>query len=148
LEKYAEALDLARFIRLQPRSAEAYVNMGSACWNLGRYAEAASFAEKALRLDPSLKEAKFNMAYALLLVGRAGEAKALLEGLSKEQPDYLAAQFLLCVAYACLQERAQAEGIFRKLQALPVGDYIGESFIEITKLFICLRTDDARRTLE
>jgi tetratricopeptide (TPR) repeat protein len=150
LGKHAEALDLwRRFLRLQPRSAEAYVNMGTACWNLERYAEAAAFAEKALRLDPCMKEAKFNMAYALLLVGRAGEAKTLLEGLLKEQPDYLAAQFLLCVAYACLQERAQAEGIFRKLKALPVGEYIGESFIEITKRFLSVsRTDDARRTLE
>jgi tetratricopeptide (TPR) repeat protein len=73
LGKHAEALDLwRRFIRLQPRSAEAYVNIGSACWNLGRYAEATSFAEKALLLDPLLKEAKFNLAISLLLMGRGG----------------------------------------------------------------------------
>jgi glycosyltransferase involved in cell wall biosynthesis len=150
LGEHSEALDLwRRLLRLQPRSAEAYLNMGTAYWNLGKYAEAVSVAEKALRLDPSLKEAKFNMAYSLLLGGRDREAKTLLEELLKEQPDYLAAQFLLCVAYACLKERVQAEGIFRKLQALPVGEYIGESFLEITKRFLsACRIDNARRTLE
>ena len=149
LGKHSEALDFwRRFLRLQPRSAEAYLNMGTAYWNLGRYAEALSVAEKALRLDPSLKEAKFNMAYSLLLVGRGGEAKTLLERLLKEQPDYLAAEFLLCVTHACLKERVQAEGIFRKLQALPVGEYIGESFLEVTKRFLSAsRIDYARRTL-
>ena len=73
--------------------------MGTACWNLERYAEAASFAEKALRLDPLLKEAKFNLAISLLLMGRGGEGKSLLERLIDEQPDYTAAQFMLCVAH-------------------------------------------------
>lgn len=147
---HSEALDLwRRFIKLQPRSAEAYLNMGTACWNLGRYAEAGSFAEKALRLDSALKEAKFNLAYALLLAGRGGEAKAALEGLLQAQPDYLAAQFLLCVAYACLQETAPAESIFGKLRVLPIGEYIGESFLDITKRFLsAARLDYARCTLE
>ena len=73
---YSEALDLwRRFVGLQPRSAEAYLNMGTACWNLGRYAEACSFAEKALRLDPSIKEAKFNLGVFTVAggKGRGGE---------------------------------------------------------------------------
>jgi tetratricopeptide (TPR) repeat protein len=147
---HTEALDLwKRFVALLPRSAEAYLNMGTACWNLGRYAEAFSFAEKALRLDPLLKEAKFNLAYSLLLMGRGAEAKKALEEVLKAQPDYLAAQFLSCVAYACLQETAQAESIFRDLKALAIGEYIGESFLDIAKRFLsadCL--DYARCTLE
>jgi len=149
LGKHSEALDLwRRFIRLQPRSAEAYVNMGTACWDLERYAEAASFAEKALRLDPLLKEAKFNLAISLLLMGRGGEGKSLLERLVEEQPDYTAAQFMLCVAHICMQEIVQAENLFRKLRSLPIGDYIGESFLDISKRFISAsRIDDARRIL-
>jgi len=145
LGKHSEALDLwRRFIRLQPRSAEAYVNMGTACWDLERYAEAASFAEKALRLDPLLKEAKFNLAISLLLMGREGEGKSLLERLIDEQPDYTAAQFMLCVVHICMQERVQAENLFRKLRSLPIGDYIGESFLDISKRFISAsRIDDA-----
>jgi tetratricopeptide (TPR) repeat protein len=149
LGKHAEALDLwRRFIRLQPHAAEAYVNIGSACWNLARYAEAVSFAEKALLLDPLLKEAKFNLAISLLLLGRGGEGKAFLERLLGEQPDYTAAQFMLCVAHICMQERPQAEIFFRKLRSLPIGDYIGESFLDISKRFLSAsRTDDARLIL-
>jgi len=150
LGKHSEALDLwRRFLRLQPRSAEAHVNIGSACWNLGRYAEAASSAEMALHLDLSLKEAKFNLAIALLMMGRGGETKSVLQRLLEKQPDYTAAQFMLCVAYACMQEKAQAEGLFRQLRKLPIGDYIGEAFLDISKRFLSAsRTDDARRTLE
>ena len=150
LGKHSEALDLwRRFLRLQPRSAEAYLNMGTACWNLEKYAEAASFAEKALLLDPLLKEAKFNLAISLLLIGRGGEGKSLLERLIDEQPDYTAAQFMLCVAHICMQERPQAEIIFRKLRSLPIGDYIGESFLDISKrLLSASRTDDTRLILD
>ena len=150
LGKHSEALDLwRRFLRLQPRSAEAHVNIGSACWNLGRYAEAASSAEMALHLDLSLKEAKFNLAIALLMMGRGGETKSVLQRLLEKQPDYTAAQFMLCVAYACMQEKAQAEGLFRQLRKLPIGDYIGEAFLDISKRFLSAsRTDYALLTLE
>lgn len=147
---HSEALDLwRRFVRQQPSSAEAYLNMGTACWNLRRFGEAVLFAQKALRLDSSLKEAKFNMAFSLLLLGRGGEAKMLLEELFREQPDYLAAQFLLCVAYICQQEMAQAEKVFENLRSLPIGDYIGGSFLDVAKqLLSASRRDYARRTLE
>jgi len=46
--------------------------MGTACWNLGRYAEAVAFAEKALRLDRALKEANFNKSVGLLMMGGQG----------------------------------------------------------------------------
>lgn len=138
-----------RFLKLQPRSAEAYLNMGAVCLDEGRLAEAAEFAQTAFCLDPTLKEAQFNLAYSMLLMGRAGEAQTLLEGLSREQPDYLAGQFLLCVAYACQQETARAEAIFKKIKALPIGDYVGEAFLDMAKrLRVAFRWDDARRTLE
>jgi tetratricopeptide (TPR) repeat protein len=147
---HAEALDIwRRFVKLQPRSAEAHLNMGAAYCNLAKYEEAVSFSEIALRLEPSLKEAAFNIAFSMLLMERAGEAKTTLEKLLGEQPDYLAAQFLLCVANVCLQETAPAEVIFRKLRTLPIGDYIGESFLEISRRFFSAsRSAYARRTLE
>ena len=150
LGNHAEALDLwRRFIKLQPHSAEAYLNMGAAYCNLAMYAEAVSFSEIALRLEPSLKEAAFNMAFSMLLMERAEEAKTALERLLGEQPDYIAAQFLLCVANACLQETEEAEVILGRLRSLPVGDYIGESFLEIARRFLSAsRSDYARRTLE
>ena len=73
LGRHEEALNLWKeLLKLQPQSAEAHLNIGTACWNLARYAEAADFADKALQLDPTLKEARFNRAIALLLAGQGG----------------------------------------------------------------------------
>ena len=147
---HAEALEQWRkFARLEPNSAEAYLNMGSACWNLGRHAEAEENARFALALDPALKEAKFNLSLALLMAGKAGEVPALLEALLRECPDYPAAQFILCVAQICLGENAPAQRLFGALRALPFGEFIGESFLDIAERFLSAsRRDYARRTLE
>jgi predicted Zn-dependent protease len=116
---------------------------------MGRFSEAACNARKALELDPNLKEAKFNLAFALLMLGQAGDARKVLEESVNEHPDYAAAQFLLCVAYACQQERSSAENLFNQIRALPIGDYIGESFLDIARQFLNASRDDyARRTLE
>ena len=150
LGNHAEALDVwSRFIESRPESAEAFLNMGAACWSLGRYPEAVTFSEKALRLDPSLREAKFNLAYSLLLMGRAEDSRRALEAILELHSDYLPAQFVLCVAYACIGETRAAEGIFRKLRALPVGMYIGESFLDGAKRFLSASCRKyARDTLE
>jgi len=56
---------------------------------------------------------------------------------------------VLCVAYACIGETRAAEGIFRKLRALPVGMYIGESFLDGAKRFLSASCRKyARDTLE
>jgi tetratricopeptide (TPR) repeat protein len=148
--KHTESLDLwRRFIKRHPRSAEAYLNMGGVCSSMGRHAEAAANAQKALELDPKLKEARFNLALALLMRGKSEQVQTLLEAILQDHPDDTAAQFLLCVAYACRQEKAQAESLFKKLRALPIGDYIGESFLDIARRFLeASRRDYARHTLE
>jgi glycosyltransferase involved in cell wall biosynthesis len=146
LGQYDEALDIwKRFVKLKPRSAEAYVNMAAACWSLARYSDAIAFSGKALRLEPSLKEATFNMGFSMLMLGRAGEAKTALKRLLEKHPDYVAAQFLLCIAHACLGELTLAEGIYKKLQALPIGEFIGESFLEISKRFQAASRSDYMR---
>jgi tetratricopeptide (TPR) repeat protein len=148
--KHAESLDLwRRFIKWHPRSAEAYLNMGAVCSSMGRHEEAAAIAQKALDLDPKLKEARFNLAFALLMRGEAEKAQTLLKNLFRDYLDDPATQFLLCVAYACRQEIAPAESLFKKLTTLPIGDYIGESFLDIAKRFLeASRRDYARHTLE
>lgn len=146
----AESLDLwRRFLQRHPRSAEACLNIGAVCANLGRFSEAACNARKALELDPKLKEARFNLAFALLMLGQAEDARKILERSVNEHPDYTAAQFLLCVAYVCKQQRAPAENLFKQIRVLPIGDYIGESFLDIARQFLkASRKDYARRTLE
>jgi tetratricopeptide (TPR) repeat protein len=150
LGRHGEALSLWKeFLKLQPQSAEAHLNIGSACWNLARYAEAADFAQKALRLDPTLKEANFNRAIALLLVGRAEETKSILQEIVAQHPEYPAAQFMLCVAHACLEEQPQIENALNTLIPLAMGEYIGESFLDIARRFLSASLADyARLTLE
>jgi tetratricopeptide (TPR) repeat protein len=147
---HSEAMELwRRFIKLQPQSAEAYLNIGTACWSLGNYEEAAVNAQEALGLDPSLKEARFNLAFAVLMAGRAEEAQEHLEELLRRHPDYPAAQFLLCVIYACLKDKVQAEGLFNKLRTLPIAEFLGESFLDIAKRFLSASLNNyAHRTLE
>jgi tetratricopeptide (TPR) repeat protein len=150
LGRHEEALRLWKeLLKRQPQSAEAHLNIGSACWNLARYAEAADFAGKALRLDPTLKEAKFNRAIALLLAGRAEETKSILQEVVAQHPEYPAAQFLLCVAHACLGEQSQTSSALNALKSLAMGEYVGESFIDIARrLLSASRGDYARLTLE
>jgi glycosyltransferase involved in cell wall biosynthesis len=150
LGRHEEALNLWKeLLKLQPQSAEAHLNIGTAYWNLARYAEAADFADKALRLDPTLKEARFNRAIALLLSGRAEETKSILQEVVAQYPEYPAAQFLLCVAHACLEEQSQIGNALNTLIPLAMGEYIGESFLDIARRFLSASLADyARLTLE
>jgi tetratricopeptide (TPR) repeat protein len=123
--------------------------MGTACWNLERYSEAVSFADKALRLDPTLKEAQFNRAISLLILGRAEEAKSILQKLLQQHPDYPAAQFMLCVVYASAGERQHVESSLEKIRVTPLGPYLGESFLDVAKrLYAASQIECAMRTLE
>jgi tetratricopeptide (TPR) repeat protein len=136
LGKHNDALSLWKeFIKTQPRSAEAYVNMAASCWNLGSYAEAASHAEKALRIHPAMKEARFNRAVALLMLGQAAASRSMLQAVIKQEPNYPAAQFMLCIAHACLGEKAEAQRICHALTEMPMGEYLHVSFLEIAQKF-------------
>jgi glycosyltransferase involved in cell wall biosynthesis len=147
MERFSEALKLwKKFVRRRPALTEAYVNMGSCCWSLGRYDEAADWAEHALKMNSSLKEARFNLAYALLLKGEGVQALAILECLVLDRPDYPAARFLLCVARLCAGDGPGGEADWRVLQTSPFGPYLGEAFREVEKRMVgagC--TDTARR---
>jgi tetratricopeptide (TPR) repeat protein len=150
LGRHEEALNLWKeLLKRQPQSAEAHLNIGTACWNLAHYAEAADFADKALRLDPTLKEARFNRAIALLLVGKAEETKSILQEVVAQHPEYPAAHFLLCVAHACLEEQSEIESALDTLIPLAMEEYIGESFLDIARRFLSASLADyARLTLE
>ncbi len=150
LGEHAEAMRLwQEYLKLEPNSAEAWLNIGTACWNLCRYTEAVAFAEKALRIDPGLIEAGFNQAIGLLMLGRAGEAKPILQEIMDRQPDHPAAQFMLCVACACLGEAGQAAGLIAKIKATPIGPYLDQSFLKAAKRLVAAsQFDYARRTID
>ena len=150
LGQYEEAIRLwKQWVRQYPKSAEAYLNIGAAWCNLGRYAEATEFADRAWRLDPHLKEAGFNRALARLMSGRATEAKTILEDVTAKHEDYLAARFMLGVVHACLGDRSRAECAIEPLKALAIGDFIGESFADVVRRMVAASQHEfASRTQE
>ncbi len=138
-----------QYVKLQPKSAEAYLNMGTACWNLGQYSLSVNYADKALKVDPTLKEAKFNRAISLLILGRAGDAKSILQKVLEQHPNYPAAQFMLCIAHASAGERQNVESWLQKIRVTPLGPYLGESFLDVAKrLYAASQIEYAIRTLE
>ena len=119
LEKYEEAVSLwQRVIGLQPETADAYVNMGTAYWNLGRYNKAVDSARKAINLAPNMKEAHFNYSLGLLHLGKAGAAIPVLESLLAKYPEYFSARFLLAAAQCCAGQTLKgAQGLKRLKQS-------------------------------
>jgi len=134
LGRHAEACGLwQRYLDRVPQSAEAYVNLGSSCWQQGRYAEALEHARAAQRIDPTLKEAAFNRALAELLLGDASAAGRTTQRLLRKEPKYLPARFIQAAAYACNGNTAQAMAALRFIETTPLGAHLAESFYEIAR---------------
>jgi tetratricopeptide (TPR) repeat protein len=137
LERYDEAIGYwQQLIALQPDMPEAYVNMGSAHWQLGHYHEARSAAQKAVALDPQLKEARFNLAISELFLGNLPESVGILEKLTADYPDYPAALFMLSSAYCCDGGLAKARGGFQKLSQSPMGPGLCHAFLDLADRFV------------
>jgi len=142
LEKHEEAIELwQRFIPQQPDDPEAYLNMGTAYWNLGNFDQAAAAAKKAIALAPEMKEAHFNYALSELHLGNALEAIAVLERILMQHPRYLAAEFMLAAAYCCAGRENKALAGFKKMRLTAGGSVLAVSFYDLAKRFA-----DARQT--
>lgn len=134
LDHHEEGLKLwQKFVRLKPDSAEAFINMGSASFNLREYTEAAAFAEKAITLDPGLKEAHFNSAIAHLLLGRADRAISILRLLVKREPDYPAAGFLLAASHGCAGSTEPFKECLGRLSSSPLGAYLSIAIADLAE---------------
>jgi tetratricopeptide (TPR) repeat protein len=113
LEEYVDAVSLwQKVIGLQPERADAYINLGTAYWNLGKYQEAVEAAQKGMGLAPDMKEAPFNYCLSLLHLGGAKAAVPILKRLVADFPEFLAARFLLAAALCCTGQSSKGmEGL-------------------------------------
>jgi tetratricopeptide (TPR) repeat protein len=134
LAKHEEAIELwQRFIAQKPDDPEAYLNMGTAHWNLGHYDQAVAAAQKAIALAPAMKEAHFNYAISELHLGNAPKAIPVLENTLKQNPRYLSAEFMLAAAYCCAGRQKKALAGFEKIRLTAVGSVLAVSFYDLAK---------------
>lgn len=134
LGHHEEALELwQRFVQIQAGSAEAFVNLANAFFNLRRYTEAAASAEKAMALDPSLKEAHFNAALANLILGCADRAISILDPLIKKAPDYPSAAFILAACYACTGAEKLFQESLHRLSSGVLGSRLPISIADVAE---------------
>jgi tetratricopeptide (TPR) repeat protein len=134
LEKNEEAIELwQRFIKQKPDDPEAYLNMGTANWNLGNFDQAVVAAKKAIALAPAMKEAHFNYAISELHLGNAPKAIPVLEKVLKQHSRYLAAEFMLAAAYCCAGRPNKALAGIEKILLSDVGSVLAVSFYDLAK---------------
>ena len=67
--------------------AKEYYNIGLQYFNLGRYAEASEYYQKAIQLDDTLTKAYYNLTLSYIKEGRFSEAETILFQLLEEEPD-------------------------------------------------------------
>jgi tetratricopeptide (TPR) repeat protein len=143
LEKYEEAVAYwQKLLKFQPDMPEAYVNLGSAYWQLGDYPAALNAAQKAVSLDPQMKEARFNQAISELFLGNIGEAICILEKLVQEYPQYLAALFMLSAAYCCNDGWQKGMQGIQKLGQTKLGRGLCFAFADLASRLIAARKEN------
>lgn len=102
--------------RLEPESAAAWYNVGSALVRAGRVDEAISHLEQAVRLDPEYSRARTTLATTLLGRGDADAAVAQFRELVRYAPDDI--DGLSNLGYALMQAGRSVEAIAPLEQAL------------------------------
>ncbi len=100
---------LLQALRLDPRHAQTYNNLGSLYYRQGRIPEALSYLSKALRLDPTCWEAHYNTANCYAQKNNMEQAAKHYTEVLALQPSLSHAQFNLGLCYVALEDFAQAE---------------------------------------
>ncbi len=134
LGKHDEVIELwQRYIKHAPEDAEAFVNMGTAYFNLGRYKQAAITAQKAMALAPGLKEAHFNYAISELHLGNAPRAISVFQRILNQHSQYLSAEFMLAAAYCCAGNKNKARAGFERICQTAVGPALAVTFYDLAR---------------
>jgi O-antigen biosynthesis protein len=105
LGHYQESRELwSKAIDISPDNPDAFLNIGYAYLELGRFSEALKASENAMRLDDNMKEAKLNYSICELCIGDLKNAIAVLEDLLERVPEYPSAMGLIAAAY-CVNDQ-------------------------------------------
>lgn len=95
-------------IAADPRSADAYNNLGALLFNAGQTPAAIAEYQRALALRPDFAEARNNLGVALLSSSRTAEAVGEFRRAVAVKPRFVAARFNLCLGLEILGQLEEA----------------------------------------
>lgn len=143
LKRYRDAEQCCRrAVRLQPRYAEAYFNLGLALESQGNFDEAVAAYRQAIALKPTIAEAHLNLGNVLRSQGELTEAEACFLKAIEVRPCYAEAHYNLGnLLHARHENEAAIDAYRRALQFNP--NYYDARFNLATVLQVCRRHDEA-----
>ncbi len=86
-------------VELEPTNLHGRINLGVACYMLGKFEEAKEQFEYVLTYDPDNPTALMNMAAVYSEIGELSKAIELLSRLTRLHPSYPDAHYCLAIAY-------------------------------------------------
>jgi tetratricopeptide (TPR) repeat protein len=112
---YSEAIGFYEdFIRITPRHAVAYNNLGAALYKLGRYKEAEASFNQAIQIKSDFPDALSNLGNSLMLKGQYAGAEQFLRRAIKLNPRYVDARVNLGLTLAFWNRLRDAKSQFDK----------------------------------
>jgi tetratricopeptide (TPR) repeat protein len=112
---YSEAIGFYEdFIRIAPRHAVAYNNLGAALYKLGRYKEAEASFNQAIQIKSDFPDALSNLGNSLMLKGQYAGAEQFLRRAIKLNPRYVDARVNLGLTLAFWNRLRDAKSQFDK----------------------------------
>jgi tetratricopeptide (TPR) repeat protein len=113
-------------IEIRPDNIKAWLNIGGAFLELGRYEDALRASKKAMALDSHLKEAVLNYSSCELFIGDVEKSVSALETLVRKEPDYPPAIGMLSTAYFIQGEKEKGMKYIDKIKRMGFspGDYL------------------------
>ncbi|HMK50233.1 MAG TPA: glycosyltransferase, partial [Thermodesulfovibrionales bacterium] len=122
LKKFEDAVGLwKRFIEFDGKTsdvqrARAYLNLGGAYLELGKYKEAIINSQQAINIDPGLSGAVLNYSLAQLCEGSADKVVDVMEDLLLRRPDYPPARVMLSSAYCIIGQTGKGVAALKELK--------------------------------
>ncbi len=133
---------LLQALRINPRHAETYNNLGSLYYRQARIEEALASFEKALRLDPTLWEAHYNRANCFAKKDQMEQAALHYAEVVSLHPKHVQAQYHLGLCYVALEDFSNAEKPL--LKALTLDPKLTEAARQLGHVSIALgKTEQA-----
>jgi len=118
-KEYQKSVDpYLKGLELEPDNQVAAYNVGYSYNDVGRYADALTWLQKAVQLKPSYVEARSEIGFAQLKLKRYNEAVATLRTAITASPDFDNSHYYLGQVYVLMGNKTGANNEYRELKRL------------------------------